>query len=130
MSNHAEAKVSTTTGISAIKRIGPDDASRFVPPLSDYTTASAGWSEAEYRCLEIPSANVIVGYWEGEVGSISFEQWPYTEVCSILTGKVGLRDRVGAVVEFGAGEGFVVPKDWSGEWLTLEKSTKFFIAIQ
>lgn len=116
-------------GIEAIKTISAGDTMAYVPPLSDYTSASAGWSETEYRCYETESERVSVGYWEGDPGIVSFEHWPYTEICSILTGRVAVRDTSGATLEFGAGEGFVVPKDWRGEWLTLERSTKFFVAV-
>lgn len=120
---------STAQGIGAIVRLAASGTNAFVPPLSDYQSVSPGWSETEYRCHEQNSQHVAVGYWEGEPGTVGFERWPYTEICSILTGKVGLRDSEGHEITFGPGEGFVVPKDWKGEWLTIERSTKFFIAV-
>jgi uncharacterized cupin superfamily protein len=115
--------------IGAIKTLAADEASRYVPPLSDYKSASAGWVEAEYRHFEAPSPNVIVGYWTGGPGEITLEPWPYTEVCSILSGRVKIRDRAGNLIEFGPGEAFLVPRGFMGSWVTLEPASKIFVAI-
>lgn len=121
----------TCEGVEAIVRIEPADLQPYVPPLTDYQSPSAGWCEAEYRCfIAEPRGKATVGYWTGEPGEVSFDAWPYIEICSILSGQVGLRDTGGRVVRFGAGEGFVVPKGWRGSWLTLQPSTKIFIAIE
>lgn len=117
-------------GIDAIIKIEAGSLCPYVPPLTDYTNPSANWSEAEYRCLEAGSEGVTVGYWQGEPGEVSFEAWPYTEVCSILSGRVGLRDGLQRIVTFGAGEGFIVPQGWRGSWLTLQPATKIFMAIK
>jgi uncharacterized protein len=118
------------TGIQAIKIIGTGRGRVFVPPLSDYDTASAGWSETETRCLELDTSHAVVGHWSGEPGKVTFDRWPYTEVCSILTGRVALEDLSGERVDFGPGDAFIVPKGWAGAWLTLENSTKVFLALE
>ena len=118
-----------TTGVKAIKVIGPGNGTPFVPPISDYDSASEGWSETKVRCLELSTKHAVVGYWSGEPGRVTFERWPYTEVCCILTGKIALEDTAGGRVEFGAGDNFIVPKDWPGAWLTLETSSKVFLAL-
>ncbi len=115
--------------ISVIKRIDKTGTNAFVPPLSDYAAVSPGWTEAEYRILETPSSHVVIGFWTGESGKITLDPWPYTEVCSIRTGRVAIKDSAGAQIEFGAGESFLVPKGFVGEWITLEPSSKVFIAI-
>lgn len=117
-------------GIEAIVRIEPDPDRAFVPSLLDYVDPSPGWTETEYRCLSTASARTMVGYWTGEPGTVSFDNWPYTEVCSILTGKVAVEDWAGKRLEFSPGEGFIVPKGFKGRWVTLEPSTKIFIAIE
>lgn len=118
-------------GVEAIIRIEPVNLQPYVPPLTDYNSPSAGWSEAEFRCFVAEQqGRATIGYWTGAPGEVSFDAWPYTEVCSILSGQVGLRDALGRVARFGAGEGFVVPKGWRGSWLTLQPSTKIFIAIE
>ncbi|MFI7627370.1 hypothetical protein [Microbispora rosea] len=39
-------------------------------------------------------------------------------------------DQAGGRLEFGAGDGFVVPKGFVGDWLTLEAASKYFIAVE
>ena len=64
-----------------------------------------------------------------EPGEVTLDPWPYTEVCSILSGKVAVRDTDGKMAEFKAGDALMVPVGFVGDWITLEKSTKIFIAI-
>jgi uncharacterized cupin superfamily protein len=115
--------------VSAVISIEASGLSAYVPPHSDYKDVSQGWVEAEYRCVKMRSDHVMVGFWTGEPGHVSFDAWPYTEVCSILSGRVAVRDRFGGEKQFGPGSGFVVPKGWAGDWVTLETSSKIFIAI-
>jgi uncharacterized cupin superfamily protein len=115
--------------IDSIVPIVPDPAKGFVPPLSDYKILSADWVEKEFHCADVATDRVTVGFWTGEPGHIVLDPWRYTEVCSILTGRVAIVDRQGGRREFGPGDGFVVPKGFIGEWLTLEPSSKIFLAI-
>jgi len=115
--------------ISAIRTISAGGGRTHVPPLSDYDAFSAGWSEVEHRHFEAASPNVVVGFWSGEPGAITLNAWPYTEICSILSGRVALRDRHGGRVEFGAGATFLVPQGFAGDWITIEPATKLFVAI-
>lgn len=116
--------------IGRIVPIGPRGVAPHIPPLSDYKCATSGWAEAEYRCYELARDNITVGFWTGEPGSVSLDPWPYTEVCSILSGRIAIRDLHGGEIVFGPGEGFVVPKGWAGTWVTLEPASKFFILIE
>lgn len=116
-------------GIAQIVVLGPENIAPFVPPLSDYQAVSSGWSEAEHRCYSTQSKSVTVGFWTGAPGSATLDPWPYTEVCSILSGRVAIRDHAGQERVFGPGEGFIVPKGWAGVWNTLEPSSKFFVMI-
>ena len=116
-------------GIESITEIGPTG-NPFVPALTDYIDPSAGWSEAEFRHFDAPANCTVVGYWTGEPGQVSFESWPYTEVCSVLSGKVAVQDQFGKRRDFVAGEGFIVPKGFKGTWVTVEPSRKIFVAIE
>jgi uncharacterized cupin superfamily protein len=115
--------------ISSIVPIRPSDAAKYVPPISDYQAASVDWTEAEFRCIDVPASRVVGGYWTGEPGSVQIDPWVYTEICSIITGRVAIVDFRGARIEYGAGEAFVIPKGFAGEWVTLEPSAKIFLAI-
>lgn len=115
--------------ISSVALIKPDVVAKYVPPLSDYRNASANWTEAEFRCLDLPATRVMVGYWTGEPGNVQLDPWIYTEVCSILSGRVAVADYQGGRLEFGPGEAFVIPKGFAGKWITIEPSAKIFLAI-
>ena len=114
--------------INDIKRLMPRDTNRFVPPINDYKSASPGWNETEYREFEASSDKVVVGFWTGAPGEVTLDPWPYTEVCSILSGRVAVRDKQGRQIEFSAGHAFLVPKGFVGDWVTIEPSSKVFIA--
>jgi len=115
--------------INSILPIGKEGRVPYVPPLTDYGGHSAAWREAEFHCLDLPAERVTIAFWTGEPGMVTLHPWPYTEVCSILTGRVAIVDSGGRRREFGPGEGFVVPKGFAGEWVTIEPSSKIFLAI-
>ncbi len=120
----------TIRGLDAIIDIKADDAKAFVPPLSDYVNPSKGWAETEFRCFERDApAKTFVGYWQGEPGEVSFDAWPYDEICSILEGEVGVRDEEGRVRRFSTGSGFVIPRGWKGTWITFTHARKIFVAV-
>jgi uncharacterized cupin superfamily protein len=92
-------------------------------------TASAGWRETEWRSFGAADDAPYGGAWTGEPGSLLLEDYPYDEVCVMLTGVVALVDATGARREFRAGEAFFVPRGFSGTWETVEPSTKVFVAL-
>jgi uncharacterized protein len=114
------------TSIITIDRAGRQP---YVPPLSDYTVLSDRWVEQEFHCLDIRAGRVVVGFWTGEPGRIRLDPWPYTEVCSIHSGRVAVVDLAGNTREFGAGESFTIPLGFQGEWVTIEPSSKSYVAI-
>jgi uncharacterized protein len=66
------------------------------------------------------------GVWESSPG-----RWRvrYTEheVCVLLAGRVRLLAPDGAVAEFAAGDSFVVPAGFEGEWETVETTRKLYV---
>jgi uncharacterized cupin superfamily protein len=116
----------TVKDIAVMNDAGID---RHIPSPTDYQDSSSAWTEAEYQYVDRASARVVAGFWTGEPGFVKIDSWAYTEVCSILSGKVAVVDPHGGRVEFGAGEAFTVPKGFAGTWVTLEAATKIFIAI-
>lgn len=99
-----------------------------VPSPADYDSVSANWVEAEYR---IPGQieGALVGFWRGEPGSVSFDSWPYTEVCVVVSGRVGVESAEGELREYTGGQAFVVPRGFRGTWHTFEPTTKYFVGI-
>ena len=115
--------------INDIIVVGRSNCPAFVPPLSDYQTVSANWTEAEFPCLDVQTSRVRAGFWVGEPGEVALHPWPYTEVCAIVTGRVAVVDLRGGRREFGPSESFIILKGFSGSWLTLVPSSKTFLAI-
>ncbi len=100
-----------------------------VPDPSGYDSVSAGWSETEYRAVEL-AEDSLGGMWEGQPGTVSFDSWPYTEFCVMISGRVAVIDVDGGRREFAAGDAFVVPRGFRGTWETMEPSVKYFVAMR
>lgn len=98
------------------------------PPIESYDSVSKVWEEAEYR-VDLGNSAVEAGYWTGAPGSISFDSWPYSELCVILSGRVAVEDSSGQRRVYGAGQSFLVPQGFSGRWHTLEATEKIFIGV-
>ncbi|WP_309066133.1 cupin domain-containing protein [Microbacterium sp.] len=118
-----------TLSIDDVTAVTFESTRAHVPDPSDYTTVTPGWSETEYRAVEIADDS-LGGLWEGRPGAVSFDEWPYTEFCVMLEGRVAVVDHAGRRREFGAGEAFVVPKGFRGTWETIEPSRKYFVAMR
>ncbi|MFJ4375316.1 cupin domain-containing protein [Pseudomonas japonica] len=101
-----------------------------ITPQWPANMASADWQETEYRCFSNPSGSLFGGTWSGEPGTLVLEGYPYHEICVMLSGHVALVDSDGGRKDFKAGQSFFVPRGFSGTWLTLEPSSKIFIAVE
>lgn len=102
--------------------------SRVVPDPASYINASPGWTEAEFRAFELLNGS-LGGLWEGEPGQVSFDSWPYTEVCVILSGHVAIEDHLGGRRDFRDGDAFVVPQGFRGTWITVAPTRKVFVGV-
>jgi uncharacterized protein len=71
----------------------------------------------------------FAGIWEGDPGCIKID-YTENEFCRLLEGEVILRDANGAEVTLCAGEEFVIPAGFSGEWETVEKVRKLYVIYQ
>lgn len=69
------------------------------------------------------------GIWESGPG-----RWrvSYTEheVCVLIAGRIRLHPRAGDAVEFAAGDTFVIPAGFEGDWETLEPARKLYVIYQ
>lgn len=115
--------------VASIQRLGIGLGTATVPAVTDYDAASSPWSEVEHRAT-LPGTPTIAGAWEGEPGWVEINQWPYHEVCVILSGRVAIVSSDGDRVEFAAGDAFLVPKGFNGSWHTLEPTQKIFVGVQ
>ncbi|MFK0270445.1 cupin domain-containing protein [Pseudomonas asiatica] len=101
-----------------------------VVPVWNEGTASEDWKETEFRSFQNKTGSLFGGTWQGSPGRLVLEAYPYNEICVMLTGHVALVDSDGGRKDFKAGESFFVPKGFSGVWLTIEESSKIFIAVE
>ncbi len=71
----------------------------------------------------------FAGVWEAEPGcwKISYTE---TEFCQILAGRSILRDANGEERELSAGDNFVIPSGFTGEWEVVETTRKIYVIYE
>ncbi|KAB2388783.1 cupin domain-containing protein [Actinomadura montaniterrae] len=115
--------------ITGVVRLSPETGTANVPPIEGYEVLSAQWRETEYLAYGGPAKEYTGGFWTGEPGAVRIDPWPYDEICVILSGRVAVADLDGGRAEFGAGEAFFIPRGFAGDWVTIEPTSKVFVAV-
>ena len=115
--------------INDIQRVHSNNLPGSIPSLRDYDSVSKGWAEQEFR-VDFHTTAAEGGYWTGQAGFVSFDSWPYSELCVIVSGRVAVEDHTGNTVTFGSGDSFLIPQGFSGTWHTLEPTAKVFVGIK
>ncbi len=72
---------------------------------------------------------VRVGVWEAGAGKTVIENFPFTEYVLMISGSVIVTDKDGTSWKFSAGDTFVIPKGWSGDWDVQERMKKQIVRI-
>lgn len=72
---------------------------------------------------------VETGIWECTPGSFTAERNGYTEICTILAGRVTLEVEGAEPEEFGPGDIMVMPSGWKGIWHVTEALRKHYTVI-
>jgi len=72
---------------------------------------------------------VRVGVWEAGMGKIVIRDFPFTEYVLMISGRVIVTDKDGVSRDFSAGDTFVIPKGWSGDWDIQERMKKQIVRI-
>jgi uncharacterized cupin superfamily protein len=101
---------------------------RVVPDPASYSSVSPDWTEEEFRAFELADGS-LGGLWCGEPGRVSFDSWPYTEVCVIISGHIAIEDESGRRRDFHGGAAFVIPQGFRGTWITVQETEKIFVGI-
>lgn len=80
---------------------------------------------------DIHSGDVIVkvGVWEAGAGKVNLNNFPFTEYVLMISGRVIVTEQDGTSREFGAGDTFVIPRGWSGEWDVQHRMKKQVVRI-
>ena len=72
---------------------------------------------------------VETGIWECTPGRFTADRTEIAEICHILTGRMTLHNGDGTSREIGAGEMFVLPHGWRGEWTIHERTRKIYTMV-
>ncbi|MBS3183086.1 cupin domain-containing protein [Leucobacter manosquensis] len=72
---------------------------------------------------------ISTGLWECTVGDFTAERLGYTEICTILSGRVTIDVAGHEPEEFGPGDVMVMPSGWIGVWRVHEPLRKHFTTI-
>ena len=68
-----------------------------------------------------------VATWESKAGVLKTDAYPADEFVYVLAGTLETVDRDGTTRRFTAGDTFVIPKGWAGEWRMLSDFRKLFV---
>src|SRR5699024_3396862 len=71
-----------------------------------------------------------VGIWECTPGAFNSSREGFTEICTILSGRVTLEVEGEEPMEFGPGDIMVTPAGWKGVWRVHETVRKQFTIIE
>ena len=69
------------------------------------------------------------GVWECTPGRFTADRSDHAEICHLLTGRVTLHNADGTAQEISAGEMFVLPLGWRGEWTIHEQTRKIYTMV-
>ena len=72
---------------------------------------------------------VETGVWECTPGRFTADRTKIAEICHLLTGRVTLHNGDGTSRDIGAGEMFVLPHGWRGEWTIHERTRKIYTMV-
>lgn len=64
--------------------------------------------------------NFGIGVWESKPGSMNYSDLEYDELMYVLEGTIILTDEHGVTGTYGAGEGLVLPRGWTGTFVVPE----------
>ncbi len=76
------------------------------------------------------SDRIETGLWECTAGSFTAVREGYSEVCTILSGRVTIEVAGEDAEEYGPGDVMVMPSGWSGTWHVHEPLRKHYTTIQ
>lgn len=71
----------------------------------------------------------LAGFWEAEPGCWKIRYSEY-EFCRIISGRSVLRDANGNERRLSAGDNFVIPAGFEGEWEVLETTRKIYVIYE
>lgn len=91
------------------------------------TALTAGLTEAAVSTWS--NGRIDTGLWECSPGDFTAERTGYTEICTILSGRVTVEVDGQDPEEFGPGDVMVMPSGWRGVWRVHEPLRKHYTTI-
>lgn len=115
--------------IDAVRPIDPAavPAERFT--AAPEKLAAGSGEQAVWNVFSDTTGQFHCGLWEGAVGTLRVA-YTENELCVLLSGHIELADEAGAVRGFAAGDAFVIPAGFRGEWRTLEACRKIYAIFE
>lgn len=86
--------------------------------------------EAAQVFWDRPIETATIGIWTSKAGTVRFAAYPFDELCIIVEGRLTLESIDGTRENFAAGDLFIVPKDWAGDWIMEEPLSKFYVELK
>jgi uncharacterized cupin superfamily protein len=93
------------------------------------TSIEGEQQEATLPLWESPDGKMETGIWECTPGRFTADRSDIAEICHLLTGRVTLHNADGTSRDIGAGEMFVLPLGWRGEWTIHEQTRKIYTMV-
>lgn len=75
------------------------------------------------------NVTVRIGVWEAGESKMKLTDYPFTEYVLMISGHLVITNDDGTVMEFRAGDTFVMPKGWTGIWEVREHMKKQMVQI-
>ncbi|WP_276121792.1 cupin domain-containing protein [Pararhizobium qamdonense] len=96
---------------------------------SKQTSLEGNQEEAAVALWTSADGKMETGVWECTPGRFTADRSQNAEICHILAGRVTLHNTDGTAKEIGAGEMFVLPLGWRGEWTIHEQTRKIYTMV-
>ncbi|MCJ7995624.1 DUF861 domain-containing protein [Rhizobium cremeum] len=93
------------------------------------TSIEGDQQEAAMALWTSPDGKLETGIWECTPGRFTADRSRNSEICHLLSGSVTLHNGDGTEQRIGAGEMFVLPIGWRGEWTIHEQTRKIYTTI-
>lgn len=82
-----------------------------------------------FNLFSDPGQEFHVGLWESEPGTWKVN-YSEQEFCTILEGRIRMRDEAGGETIVGPGDSFVIEAGFAGIWEVLEKAKKIYVIFE
>lgn len=114
------------TDIATIARLRTTEGS-----IGEHTAKPTALTEGLTEATEPvwTGGKIETGLWECTPGRFSARRDGYTEICTILSGSVTIRQEGREPIRFGPGDVMVMPSGWVGEWDVHEPLRKHYTVI-